>query len=307
MRKIKLGMAMKFKHIVLESFILVTAGLFFSQSAFGDSVKKVKSYDEGTEGCSNLGNNEPFVRGMDNLHNLLEAGKMDEVIEQAKPLFRICKGSPALLYYTGVAFREKGDVERAKKYFLTAAENIKNFSVDDSITRKIWYALYEAENPSRTEASVKEKDEKIVELTDQLDVLKDKNAQLAYSAGQMDRAADDAISTYKSIMWTGTGFGIAGIALAVTGGVLMTKDKEISVRLSDVSTSDGTLKQEMKSKDVLPYVLLGAGIGMTVVGAVAAGISGYKVMHLDKKESASEGTEVSLEVSPSSIGLNVVF
>lgn len=257
--------------------------------------------------CNNLNNNADWNYGIQNVQSAVDAKKPDEAIEAAKVLYGICLDSPQLLYLTGLAFEQKGETERAKQYFRQAAENTSKFVVAPGLARRIWFAHYETEYPDRTEAAVNEKSNRIDALTKELAAEKETSTALTYTASSAAEDVKASADIYKALMWTGVGAGAVGVILAATGGGLMAgADNKITIQLSEVDAK-GKVSKELESKQFMPYALLGAGIGMAVVGAVVAGISGYKITHIGKSETPSDGADVSFNLSPISAGLNIVF
>lgn len=276
----------------LTSIALVFAALLIPSLCFAD--------------CDDISKDPEFQKGFKNLVKLYESGKYPETIEAAKPLFAKCKESPAVLYYTGLAFREQGNIDSAKLYIQKSSEALSKYSADPGISRKIWYTRHELEFPESNAEAIKAKNEKINNLTNEVNEVKhqieayvQKNHDL-----ELTVVSSGDVSRYKKMMWTGIGLGIGGAAMAASGGVLWGIDKEISI--SNIKYNNGDLKG--KSKFGMTnggQLLLGIGVGMAIVGTVMAGINGYYYSHLSKKE--EDTSHISMNVGLGSLGFEMAF
>ena len=250
--------------------------------------------------CNDIGT-PAFQKGVKDLISLYESGQYKKAIDAAKPLFAKCKEAPSVLYYTGLAFRDQGDIENAKVYIQKASEALSKYSAEPGISRKIWYERYELEHPEGTVDAVNTRKIMIDALTTQVGEI---NKQIDNMRAQMesDRADKDLyiqknhelelavqsggdVTRYKNMMWTGAGLGIGGIALIVAGGAVYgTKNDEFKIKdikfENDLHTSNNIkVKTDSLHRD-LGLGLLSAGIGMTLIGAIMAGINGYYYTHL---------------------------
>lgn len=170
-------------------------------------------------------------------------------------------------------------------------------TVEPGIGRLIWYARYEAENPERTQDSF---DKLTAELNDQ----KALNQELVnqQSTKALENSYQDmiALDRYKAVMWSGVGIGAAGVVLLITGGVLVNQDDKTNTKEAAID-SNITLKGEY----VGGLVSLGVGAGLTVVGALMAGLGGY--WYSQENALGHSNTSVSVHVSPINSGINVTF
>lgn len=146
------------------------------------------------------------------------------------------------------------------------------------ISRLIWYKRYESEHPDRTEDAVAAQNAKLDEIELKNIDLERKVIDLErkvadFDNQQMINASNISLDTskkYETILWTGVGIGIAGLALAGAGaGVAQSVDGSGLIEVKD----DNGLK--VSTKFIAGWALIGSGIGMTVAGAIMAGIGGY--------------------------------
>ncbi len=211
------------------------------------------------DACGDLDENPDWTRNMDEFKSFAASGKYDKALDTSEKLFAICYDSPILYTLTGEVVAKKGEKRRAMKYFRRAAELEAKYPTAGGEAKKIWFSYYEAETKRHNDF------------------------QLA-----------------KTVLWTGTGLGLVGVAAVVAGGILVgTQDKYVA---SDKNSKMAPLPRgplEDHGKDVLDCILepsqkasdklnpeyiagwavLGVGLGMTIVGAVMAGIGGYRYSH----------------------------
>ncbi len=247
------------------------------------------------DGCMDLAKNVAWTASLDQIIQMNERGEYAKAVETAKGMFEICADSPVLLYYTGVALKGAGDVERATIYFQKASENLSKMAVEPGLSRKIWYQRYEAEHPERTEQSVNELVAKNDAMSEEITSLRQQLSEfnLKQNTSFLD-VENKVVRNYRAIMWTGTGVGIAGLLVAV-GGILM------------VNFVDNSEDRGASYRVGMPYqagwALFGGGIGLTVAGAITAGIAGYHYTHF----TLTQDVGMSFNVSPVSAGLELTF
>lgn len=238
--------------------------------------------------CNDLSNNPKWTSQLTILKEQVDSKKYSEAIETSKPLFAICQESPALLYYTGLALQGNGDADRAKVYFQKASEATSGMATEPGISRLIWYARYEAENPNRTKESVEK-------LNAELEKYKIQDVQSSYT----DQIVLDR---YKATMWTGIGVGIAGIVLTSVGGALVaTQEKS-----NDKSVVRGE-SLKIRGGYLAGWTTLGVGLGLAVAGAITAGIGGYQYTHLESNNAAPDGADLSFHVGLTGAEMRLTF
>lgn len=252
------------KHYFNKFFILLAVVLscFISSLAYAQD-------------CNNLNENPTWVDAISDLQTLNKDGAYDRALEIAKALFDICPDSPTLLYNTGYALEQKGDVERAKIYYQKASENTSQMETSANISRMIWYKRYEIEHPERTEEAIQAQTKNI---NTQAEHIEKQNTLIEQSTAQI-----------QSLMWTGVGVGGAGIAFLATGAALLVADKN---PLQDLKENP---------KRATGWTLLGTGIGMAIAGSIMAGISGYQY------SKSKNDAVMSFNVSPMGISFDMTF
>ena len=285
---------MKFvaKTIYFQAFL--SAALLFTVNAYADD-------------CQNLAGNEDWNRNFENLQYEIQTGNYDAAFQSANVLFGICPRSPALNYYLGIAFKDTGDDVKATMYFQKASEYTSEFTVTPEMSRQIWYARYEAEHPECSTFSMAAQKQKEAELNAQNDSLKldiaaqnarlDAVNELNNTLTQKDQEA--LRKKYATLMWTGTGIGILGIAGTITGAVLVTHcDK-----YEDVTgpSTDTKRKYDIRPGYISGWVLIGAGASLAVAGAVMAGLGGYQYTH------SNNDVAFHLNIVPNAAAMSLTF
>ncbi len=262
------------------------------------------------QNCDGLDQNASWQAGMANLIAQLDKEEYDAAIETAKPLFAICPTMPSLNYYTGLAMKHK-DPQRALLYFQEAAKRTSQFSTTTAMSRKIWYELFDAEHPERTEAAVAQLTQSIIGLNNQIESQKtviatkdDRINALEKQVIQADNTANNAVNAnnaevkqnYYRTMWTGAGLGIGG--LLVTGGGLA------MALLVDNKKEFGSSGYKVSTPYIIGWSLVGAGAALTVAGTIITGIAGYQYTHIDVPDT---DLTLSFDVSPVSATFGLTF
>jgi hypothetical protein len=288
---------MKLKGLAIGTGLVLAATM--SNAAFADD-------------CDNLSNNPNWDLNFSTLENAVDKGDYDTAVETAKVLFGICAQSPALLYYTGVAMKGKGDKERAQQYFVKASENTSEIAVDPGMSRRIWYARYEMEHPEATPEAIKAKADEMAETKRQYADLKtqfdemNKNIELNTAQRSMEEKflLQQSKENWWSSMWAGVGIAGAGIALTITGGVLASTSEKIEKAGTPTTEKSGFA---ITKGYVAGWTLLGAGIAMTIGGTVLTGIAGYHYNAIDLDSDGAKDESVSFNVSPTGVSFGMTF
>ena len=264
------------------------------------------------DACDNLGNNAEWRKKFAKLETAVDNGQFEDAIEHSKALFAICSRSPALMFYTGQAMKGKGDIDRAKQYFIKASDLTSEIAVDTGLSRRIWFARYEAEFPDASpEARQAQADQlaaeqaKYSELKAELDAhhidLRENNARIEIASAFLNEKSK---RDWGIALWSGVGITAAGIILIVSGGVLTTESEEIE-KSGDTTTEKSGFA--VTKPYVAGWTLLGAGIAATVGGTVLMGIAGYNYVRVDLDNDGAEDESVSFNVSPTGISFGMTF
>ncbi len=264
------------------------------------------------ENCKNLQSNSDWNANFSQMQNEISSGQYLEALNTAKVLYNICSKSPALNYYIGIAEQGAGDPTKATLYFQKASEYTFDFAVEPEMARLIWYARYEAENPERSDIAFSNLKQKLALQEKQLEEYKtmttSKDAEIQTVRDLNEKAQtlvfdnQTNIHHYKTIMWTGTSIGIAGIGATIAGAVLAftLSDKE---KYEDVTENDENPQRlyHIRPKYTAGLATFGAGLALTLTGTLMAGFGGYYYTHLTKD------VTVSFQASPTSATLSMTF
>lgn len=290
---------------VIMSLGAAAALILISSSAFAET-------------CKNLQDDNVWNTGLMEMKKAVDAKDYETALDRGREIYSICPESPSLNYYIGVAQKLKGDDSKALVYFQKASDNTFKYATAPEMSRMIFYARYEAENPERTQEAVDALKKERDAYQNEVQSLKESNARLE----TIDALAADQMSNDKAL-WTGVGLGSAGVIAAIVGGVLVaTTDAKDQVEFEDfVTKKDGSIdygsfendkkegkiiyvpKQQysMSSKYIAGWVVMGIGIGLAVTGGVLTGIFGYQKTHPVSKDA------ISFNVSYNHVGLSFEF
>ncbi|MBR4984274.1 MAG: hypothetical protein IKY83_00855 [Proteobacteria bacterium] len=251
--------------------------------------------------CDNLEAHDEWNGMMQELLRHLMEQNYDEALEDAKVLFPICKDSPALNYYTGLAFRGKGEENRALQYFQIASVNTSQFEVDKNLSRRIWYTLYESEHPERTKEAI----DKHLELEEaQAKEIEKLKLELMDSDKVLIHEKDKEYLAYERMMWVGAGIGLGGIALTFAGSIMVVLAGRNPVERDSTETK---LHYNLVPLYPAGYSILGIGLGATVAGAIVTGISGYKYIQLRPESETDTASDLSVAFGPSNLNVLITF
>ncbi len=264
-----------------SGFVALAAGLFMfnAGSAFADE-------------CDYLDEDNTWNDSMIRLVGLMTAQEYEKAENLSHDMSLRCSRSPMLNYIEAKIQEEKNDIDAAKLYYQKASEYTYDFAVAPDTAKKIWYARYEAENPERTQGGVDRLRADRDKTFDRIKQAENRYATILASEKK------DRIDEYKTLTWTGTGLGIAGIVMLGIGvGIAATLENDDKYY---------SLEQKPDSYAVKPgysmtWALIGAGGALTVAGTVMAGVYGYRWTHFEQHN------ELAFQVSPNHLSFSMAF
>jgi tetratricopeptide (TPR) repeat protein len=270
---------------ILGMSTLLAANLLFAGSATAQD-------------CADLGNNIEYKSLMEKMNVQIQDKDYHAARKTADKLLRICPTVPSVNYALGKIYQELGDQKSAHTHFSIATDNTEEFAVPKDLLKNMWYARYESEFP-----------EAVAFKTGKLEA----QYQKALAEGETEE-----LNWAKTVMWSGAGIGIAGVAMAVAGGfvmgfsgieniVLNESNIEINSETNKYNNVFNLGKEDAMVKYTAGSVLLGVGIGAAVAGAVMAGIGRYKYTQLKAEKDTKDRLETSIAISYNSIALNMTF
>ncbi len=311
-----------------RSFISIAAGLFsagflcFSSSAFAQ------------EDCDGLGDNPNWNSTIQEIAKDIQLGRYQKANVSAVQLSQICSESPVLNYLRGKIAEGMKDRIQAIRYYQTASEAIGEFIISPELSRKIWYARYEAEHPERTGSSVESIQNENKSLLDDKQLLIDQNKNLENRAQLMqdrvellkdnteslkeekkslqeenkmllsrtetvcrDRQLVAESKTNYTNMWIGASVGIVGLAVLGTGlGLALNYDS-----VKNKVNSEGKKVAVLSPIYSTGWALFGVGTTMTVIGTIMTGIYGYRYSQ------SKSANSYSFSITPTQVAFGMTF
>lgn len=222
-------------------------------------------------------------------------------LETFKKLSEICSTVPSANYTAGMINKKLKNYKDAYGFLMVATRNTKQFAVDEDLMKRMWYALYETEFPEVVDFRSGKVQQQHQEAINTIQT-------------QLDEEKQDKLEFAETMMWTGTGVGIAGVVIAVVGGVIMGRTDLVFQRHNfglDIDDDGKTVNiLNINKLDGYPQyqagtIVMGIGIAAAVTGAIFAGIGGYK--YIQSKAEQSENNEVSFNLSHNNASLSVTF
>ena len=252
------------------------------------------------DNCDNFDRNKAWMSNMEKLNDVCEKEDWHAALRYSRDLEQICDQSPILNYTIAQIHKKLGDNEKYLFYLQKSTQNTEKYSIDKNLLDKIWTEKYIAANPEADPARIKEREAEIASKDEEIEVLKGQLKSVQLIGGETSalqdqvnsaRAADDAW------LWTSVAVSGTGIVLTAVGGVLVAQNRSSAIR-----ADNGELK--VKSAYTTAWGLVGAGIGVTVLGSVLCGYFGYKY-HINHKN--DNVNALSLKFSPTYSSLSVSF
>ena len=247
------------------------------------------------DGCDSLGDNEKWKSGMDKVNTAYLNGDYDAALNQCQILFEICEKSPILNFTMGKIYQAKGDDTNGLYYIQRATKYADEYKVGLDTLETMWFERYEAEHPDARPDSIEKLKKENAELKEI--VIDNQKKMTMQRFEEMESSYSDR-SIYSAGMWTGVAVGAVGLVLTITGAVMLVNASDDAIEFDN-----NEAKANVKGAYNAYWTVLGAGIGMTVVGAVFSGFMGY---HYARAKKATDDT-VSFDFSPTSAGLTVNF
>lgn len=242
--------------------------------------------------CYTMDENKDWVSGYEAFSQYYTEEDYFHALEVAHKLEGICNRSPMLNYSIGATYRKLGDYENAAEYFRRATFNAHEFEISPEVLKRIWFDYYEVDNDNRLVSR-----DELNDVLDELDVTRARVTTLLVA--QKENLADE-IRRDKILMWSGVGVAGSGVVLMIVGGALLGVTREKEDPISDIACSDSHHCAFKLNQIENAPIVLGVGIGATILGAAFAGFELWNYRH---KLSSS----VAVDIAPNSITLDMTF
>ncbi len=301
---------MNFKHLKIFGLSLLVPTLTICSQAFAD--------------CSDMGSDQ-WNEMSAKMSQAYQSGNYEEAIKYGKSLTLICDKSPVANFIMSMAYGQLGRDTEGYTYILKATEYMREYTVPDALTEKIWLRRAEYELPYKNQ---------VAELKAQLEAkdLEMTNALAAdneASTATLSASWEEYQNNMETLMWTGTGIAIGGAVIAIIGGSIggyyesaanKNLKKIYAVADGNKKSSDfndfGRIKHDYAEYNNLAkggYATLGIGLGLGVAGAVTAVISYLKIdtnkdgLLKEQNKTENNTASFSFNVSTTSLELGITF
>ena len=255
--------------------------------------------------CSDLDKNPAWVSGYKKLEQAIQENNDKQILLYGEALLEVCPRLPKLNYMMAQVYKRQGDEAKTLYYLQNSTRYTKEFVIDTTLLEQMWTERVFAENPDSRPENVKR-------IQAENEELKASNQKLLHSLdlvreghSNFNVAVSDANKLWGTLMWSGVGVSAVGLASLVAGAVMIgTMDKPLvfddGVDHSDKSVAHESqyIRAKIKGKYGTAWALIGAGIGITVVGAGVTGFAGYYYTRTD---------DVAISVSPGGFSVSGTF
>lgn len=246
------------------------------------------------DNCKNLEKDKFWAEGFKKVNDLITDKKWDEALDEAHKLYAYCDRSPMINFYLGHIYKELGNEKNVLNYLRKATDYTEEFAIKGPLLERIWFERYEAEHPEA-------RPEKIAEMKEALKTERQKVAAAGDAQKQSEfdttLSLQKVRSNYAAGMWTGVGLGAAGLVLGGVGAGMYFSNRDPAMDFSPTEP-----KADVKSSYSIGIGIIGTGIGLTIAGAIIAGIMGNAYAQLNKQE-----RDYSLNLSSTSVSFSMKF
>ena len=247
------------------------------------------------DSCDKLENNKTWNATFEKLNEAYVNKDYATALQYSRELESICELSPILNYTIAYIHKGLGDKEKYLFYLQKSTQNTERFSVDKNTLDQIWSDKYIAAHPDADPEHIKAQEETIINQAETINQLKAQLESTQITAGESIALQEEVNNSHKAddaLLWTSIAIGGTGLILTAVGAVLVVqnKDKAIGSRVNADYTEN-----YVKSGYPMAWGLVGAGIGVTVIGTALSGYFGYKYSK-NHKDDNSKG--LSFQISP---------
>ncbi len=254
----------------------------------------------GADLCFSLDQNQQWLDEFNMLTSSYKQNQYELALKSADKLNAICNRSPTLNFSIAKIYRAMGDDVKGLYYMQRATNATEEFGVKGELLERMWYERYELEHPearperlAQRTKEIEKRDQEIAHLNERIDQSHDANMQ--NQAAEQIRLMEEK-SHYAAGMWVGIAGAAAGLVLTGVGAGLYAYFKDDAVH---VDSDKGELTvNKMNDASV---AMMGAGIGLAIIGGTIAGIMGYRYISIEDENA------LSFSLSPMGMNVSLTF
>lgn len=250
-----------------------------------------------------------------------DEGNLEEALSYAKQLIVICDKNPVVNTVVSDIYEKQGKSEDSCKYIRRASDTAHEYNLPMPLLEKIWFKRAECELPYKAKAEQLDK-----ELANTTEALKAKSAECAAQEEafrnqieEQSKSDQEELSQFKAEIveeeynflyksqWISAGTAFVGLAGAIAGGIILgLYYPEANDEYSKLKLGEKNHFQRSNQFVQAGAGVLGASLGLGVVGAILAGYFHFKMTHLDMDNEA-ESVAFGVDVVPNYVGFSMTF
>ncbi len=250
-----------------------------------------------------------------------DEGNLDEALGYAKQLIVICDKNPVVNTVVSDIYEKQGKSEDSCKYIRRASDTAHEYNLPMPLLEKIWFKRAECELPYKAKAEQLEK-----ELVNKTDALAAKAAECAAQEEAFhNRIEESSLSEQAEILqfkadvvskehdflfktqWISAGTAFVGLAGAIAGGIILGRYyPEANDEYSKLKLNEKNHFQRSNQFVQAGAGVLGAGLGLGVVGSILAIYFHFKMTHLDMGDEP-EKVAFGVDIVPNYVGFGMSF
>ncbi len=254
--------------------------------------------------CPNLDSNPAWNEGLRGMSAAYQAEDYEQALTIGKQLQDICDKSPVLNYMLANIYKTQKNEERYLFFLERATEQTRNFAVDNDLLNRMWSDKYIAAHPEAAPDAIMSKNAVLRKYQFDLDLtsqtLKDREYEIQSLKKELEssgRKLEDNLELYKTLMWTGAGIGIGGLAFVGAGAGMVAVSDVAEYQLHQ--NKPATYKESFVHS--MGWAFVGVGCALTISGAVLAGVFGYKYSHY------SDSVDITFNLSHQTTSMTITF
>ena len=247
------------------------------------------------DNCDNLNNNKTWNATFEKLNEAYQNKDYATALQYSRELESICELSPILNYTIAYIHKGLGDNEKYLFYLQKSTQNTERFSVDKNALDQIWSDKYIAAHPEADPEIIKAREATIATQAETIAQQETQLKSMQLTAGESIALQEEVNASHKAddaLLWTSVAISSAGLILTAVGAVLVVQNKDNAI---GSRTKANQSESYVKSSYPMAWGLVGAGIGVTVIGTALSGYFGYKYSKNHKNDNTKE---LSFQISP---------